>query len=428
MPSTRSLIFAAAFLALVVSGCSQTSIPTSQHADLAPQNFGTPAADGASGLAKHSSGVYVTGNTLGNLHSTQKGQGDAFIRKLDTGGKVIWGRQFGTPASDAASDIATDTAGNAYVLGRTSGNLARALRGSNDFFLRKYTASGRVAWTRQFGLETSDMLGGVAVSGSYVYVVGSSEGLGTFVYRFNAKTGGTYWKKRFDAPSQGAITADVSGNVYIAGTTSAACEYPDFQSDCDDVRLQKYNAAGNLVWSKKLNYAQTDQAVAITAHGSSVYLVVHTFDVPDDESYSQLVKLNASGVAQWSKFLGVASAYEEYISSRSDSVSADSSGVYAASTALTNFDDPFDSSHDRQAYAVAKFAPDGSFLWEVGSLDYDGGGDEPDRRIYGALSAVVARGSGDVYIAGTVGGGAGRSSDAFLKRLNAVTGRTVWNK
>jgi hypothetical protein len=372
--------------------------------------------------------VYVIGSTPGNLYGTQKGRGDAFIRKVDTGGRVIWGRQFGTPASDAALYVATDTAGNAYVLGRTSGKLARTLRGNSDFFLRKYTASGGVAWTRQFGLETSDMPGGVAVSGSYVYAVGSSEGLGTFVYRFNAKTGGTWWKKRFDASSQGAITADGSGNVYLTGTTPAACESPDFQSDCDDVRLQKYNAAGNLVWSEKLNYAETDRVEAITAHGSSVYLVVHTFDVPDDESYSQLVKLNASGVAQWSKSLGVASAYEQYISSRSDSVSADSSGVYAASTAITNFDDPHDSSYDRQAYAVAKFAPDGSFLWEVGSLDYDGGGDEPDRRIYGALSAVVARGGGDVYIAGTVGGGAGGGSDAFLKRLDAVTGRTVWNK
>ena len=427
MPITRPLIFAAAFLALAVSGCSQTPIPTSQPAGLTPQNFGTSTSDDASGLARYSSGVYVIGGTLGNLHGTQKGRGDAFIRKVDTGGRVIWGRQFGTPASDAAFYVATDTAGNAYVLGRTSGKLARTLRGNSDFFLRKYTASGGVAWTRQFGLETSDMPGGVAVSGSYVYVVGSSEGLGTFVYRFNAKTGGTWWKKRFDASNQGAITADGSGNVYLTGTTPAVCEYPDFQSNCDDVRLQKYNAAGNLVWSKKLNYAETDRVEAITAHGSSVYLVVHTFDVPDDESYSQLVKLNASGVAQWSKPLGVASAYEQYISSRSDSVSADSSGVYAASTAITNFDDPHDSSYDRQAYAVAKFAPDGSFLWEVGSLDYDGGGDEPDRRVYGALSAVVARG-GDVYIAGTVGGGAGRGSDAFLKRLDAVTGRTVWNK
>jgi hypothetical protein len=178
------------------------------------------------------------------------------------------------------------------------------------------------------------------------------------------------------------------------------------------------------VWSKRLNYAQDDRTEAITAHGSSIYVAIHTFDVPDDESYARLVKLNTSGVAQWAKFLGVADAHEGYVSSRYDNVSADSSGAYAGSTAVTNYDDPFDPSYDRQAYAVAKLATNGSLVWELGSLDdpYD----DVDKRIYGSLNAVVARGSGDVYIAGTVGAGVSRSNDAFLKRLNVSTGGTVW--
>lgn len=426
MSIMRPLVLAAALLTLLVSACSQTAVPGREMAALSPQNFGTSASEGASGLAKHSSGVYVVGNTSGNLHGTHKGSADAFIRKVDTGGKVSWGRQFGTSAGDAASDVATDANGNAYVLGRTSGNMARALRGGNDFFLRKYTSSGSVGWIRQFGLDTADYPGGVAVSGNFVYVVGVSENIGTFIYRFDLKNGDTWSKKQFNATGNVDITVDSSGNIYVAGTIPVTCDDSDIGSDCTDVRIDKYNAMGNFVWSKRLNYAQDDRSKAITAHGSSIYVAIDTFDVPDDESYARLIKLNTSGAAQWVKFLGVSDAYEGYISGRDDNVSADSSGVYVASTAVTNFDDPHDPSYNRQAYAVAKFGANGSFVWELGSLDdpYD----DADERIYGSLSAVVARGSGDVYIAGAVNGGASRSSDAFLKHLNASKGSVVWNK
>lgn len=425
MKLTRSLVLAASLVALVVSGCSQPGDLPSPN--LEPQ-FGTPASDSAYGLAKHSTGVYVVGFTTGNLHSTNKGGTDAYIRKVDTSGKLLWGRQFGTNAADYPHDVATDANGNAYVLGSTGGSLARALRGTSDFFLRKYTPSGTVAWTKQMGLETADYPGGVAVSGGFIYVVGLSQDLGTFVYRFDL-SGGTSWKKQFSALgySPGDVTIDGGGNIYVAGDIPVTCDEPESFSNCTDVKLNKYNNSGTLVWSKQVSLAQDDRLEAITAYGSSIYLVEESFDVPDDESYTQLVKLNTSGVAQWIKFLGVSWSYDGYLHSRSDTVSADSSGVYVASTATINYDDPSDPSYDRRAYAATKFAADGSHVWDYGSLDhnYDG---TPDERLYGSLNAVVARGGSDVYIAGTVNGGASRGAEAFLKRLNASTGNTVWER
>jgi hypothetical protein len=129
--------------------------------------------------------------------------------------------------------------------------MARTLRGGNDFFLRKYTSSGSVAWTRQFGLDTADYPGGVAVSGNFVYVVGVSENIATFVYRFSLKNGDTWSKKQFSAYIPHAtgdvdITVDGSGNIYVAGTIPVGCDYSEFQSDCTDVRLDKQNTLGDL--------------------------------------------------------------------------------------------------------------------------------------------------------------------------------------
>jgi hypothetical protein len=180
MNITRSLMLAASLVALVVSSCSQPSDLPSPN--LEPQ-FGTTAFDGAYGVTKYGSAVYVVGSTSGGLHSTNKGGSDAYIRKVDTSGKLLWGRQFGTDKADYPHDVATDANGNAYVYGNTMGDLARPMRVYTDHFLRKYTPSGAVVWTRQFGLDTADYSGGVAVSGNSVYVVGLSQHIGTFVYR-----------------------------------------------------------------------------------------------------------------------------------------------------------------------------------------------------------------------------------------------------
>ncbi len=422
MNITRPLILAA-FVALFVSGCSQPNDIT--RAKLEPQ-FGTAASDNASAVAKHSTGVYVVGTTTGNLHAANKGLRDVFIRKYDNSGRLLWGRQFGTAANEHSVEVATDANNNAYVVGSTGGSLARPLRGTSDIFVRKYTSSGKVAWTQQKGLDGDDAPGGVAVSGGFVYVVGANQGLGTVVYRLNP-SGSTYWKKRFSTGSSGDVTVDGSGNVYVAGSIPATCEEPEFDWwDCTDVQLNKYNASGNLVWIKRLSLALDDRLEALTAYGSSVYLVEQTFDVPDDESYTHLVKLNTSGVIQWERNVGVADAYEEYITGRSDNVSADSSGAYVASTATTNFGDPNDPAGNRQAYEVTKYATNGSPVWQLGSFYAD---DETgtDQRIFGSVSGVLARGGGELYVAGTVGS-AGRGTEAYLKRLNAATGTTVWQR
>ena len=368
----------------------------------------------------------MVGITEGNLHGTHQGGGDVFIRKVDTSGKLIWGRQFGTAARESAVSVATDANNNAYVFGSTRGSLARPVRGTSDLFVRKYTASGKVAWTQQKGLDGADYALDLVVSGNGVYVMGRNEDTGSAIYRFNF-SGGTSWKKQLSGPSSGAndMTADGSGNLYLADSIPVTCDEPEYFDGCDNVSLDKYTASGGLVWSKQVNLAQSEGVEDIVAYGSSIYLVEQTFDVPDDDSYTRLVKLNTSGVVQWDRYVGAAETYDGYISSRNDHVSADSSGAYVGSTAVTNFGDPRDPAGNRQAYEVKKYATNGSAVWEYGTLvsNYDG----TDKRVSGSLNAVLARGSGDVYVAGA-GGAAGRGTEAFLKRLNATTGRSVWQR
>ena len=425
MNSRRSFVLAACVVALVVSGCSQPRELSTPG--LEPQ-FGTAASDRAYGLAGYGTGVYVVGSTTGNLHGPHRGQGDAYIRKVGSDGRLLWGRQFGTPLGDRATDVATDAGGNVYVFGQTGGSLARALRGPTDFFLRKYNPSGDVLWTRQMGLDTADLPGGVAVSGSSVYVVGSSEDLGTFVYRFGS-SGGTWWKKRFGTNAREPGTPDIAagggGDVYVAGSVPVPCAEPESFNNCSSVKVDKYNASGTPVWSRQISLAQRNTLHAVAAYGGSVYLSNESFDVPDDDSFTKLVKLDAAGTVRWAKGIGLADVYSPttYIST---DLSADGRGVYTASTQLSYWDSP-DPDPQRITYSLARFDLTGSPVWRAGLLfEYT---DEPPVGTYidGSLEDVLVHGGG-VYAVGSVDGGALRGPEALLKRLNAATGATVWER
>ncbi|MFQ5933557.1 MAG: SBBP repeat-containing protein, partial [Dehalococcoidia bacterium] len=65
---------------------------------------------------------------------------------------VGWVRQFGSGATDMATDVAVDREGNVYVAGITAGVLPdQTSAGSRDALVRKYAPDGQEMWTVQFG-------------------------------------------------------------------------------------------------------------------------------------------------------------------------------------------------------------------------------------------------------------------------------------
>ena len=76
---------------------------------------------------------------------------DAFVVKYLDNGTKLWTKQFGTPSSDLADGVATDSSGNVYVVGYTYGGLdGNTNSGGNcpntslctDIFLIMYNSSG----------------------------------------------------------------------------------------------------------------------------------------------------------------------------------------------------------------------------------------------------------------------------------------------
>ena len=423
MNITRPLVLASAVAALFISGCSQPEDFTTPT--LEPQ-FGTPEGEDVYGLTPSSSGVYVVGLTHGDLHRRSLGLTDAYIRKYDRTGRLLWGRQFGTTGYDSANDVAVDSADNAYVVGSTNGNLAGS-QGASDAFVRKYSPSGGLLWTRQFGASGDDGTTDVAVSSSGVYVAGSTQGTlarpaqgsaDAFIRKYTL-SGALVWTRQFGGTRYDyatSVAVDAQGYAYVGGT---------FRGEYDaDMFIRKYSPTGNVSWAKAVDYPLHDEAfrgefygAKLAVSGSSLYVGVdHMYSVDDGiEGYTRdknlrVLKYSTLGTQLWDKQLGQNLDIYTDISD----LAADSSGVVFGGSDHYDFVGP-----DNNGY-VYKLSPSGSELWlkAIGLSQID------------TTAAVGVRPGGEVYAAGyyakEIRPDGSYDIDAFMRRLNSTTGATTW--
>ena len=109
------------------------------------KQLGTSYNDFGDGVTTDSSGnIYVTGDTTGGLDgNTSSGSGDIFLVKYNSSGSKQWTKQLGTSSFDYVKGVSTDSSGNIYVTGHTKGGLdGNTNSGESDIFLVKYNSSG----------------------------------------------------------------------------------------------------------------------------------------------------------------------------------------------------------------------------------------------------------------------------------------------
>jgi len=295
--------------------------------------FGTGRDEEATSVSYGEFGAYTAGDTIGVFPGfTPAGLNDrdAYISLHDETGKLRWIRQFGstTLAEDHATGVAADGSG-AYVVGYTRGALSGGGQvGGTDAFVRKYDQDGNVLWTRQFGTTSNDFLYGVFAHTSGVYVVGNVDccaavlpgfppaaSADAFIRKYDGN-GNELWTRLYgtaDADYAYSVAADATG-VYVGGTTGGTLVGP---AGGRDGYIRKFSHEGAVLWTRQFgallpngNFAN-DFLYAIAVGPSGVYASGATAQgsFPGNSFAGGLydayvTKFNTDGVAQWVRQFG----------------------------------------------------------------------------------------------------------------------------
>jgi len=231
------------------------------------RQFGTGIGEEAGAVAVDGShNVFVGGITWGSLFGPNAGGSDGFLRKYDYQGTVLWTTQFGTPKDDWVYDVTTEGSGGAYVVGYT-GPLSRPGAHDTDAYVRRYDASGGLLWAKTIGTQADDSAFGVAVDRSgNAYVGGWTAGslfaanagdADVFLCKYDASNN-LVWGRQVgsagpDWSANHCLALDPSGNIYIGGLTTGDLGGPN-PNLYRQLFLIKYTPEGDLAWKKQ--YAQ----------------------------------------------------------------------------------------------------------------------------------------------------------------------------
>ena len=270
----------------------------------------------ASGIAVDSLGnVYVTGSTTSPTFPTTPGAyqttganlinntHDAFLTKLNSTGAIVYSTYLGGNSDDAASSVAVDASGSAYVAGYTGssnfpttpGAYQQPQAGMFGGFVTKFKpdGSGLVYSTAIITGFLGTSIAAIALDSSgdaYVGGVGTSSvvmGVGSpnqgLIAKLNPTGTGLIYSKLIGGSGSDAITGiavDNLGNAYVVGTTTST-DFPttpgvfqvSYGGGPSDAFVAKLSSDGaTVLYSTYLGASGDDRgnAIAVNSSGNAI--------------------------------------------------------------------------------------------------------------------------------------------------------------
>jgi hypothetical protein len=234
--------------------------------------------------------------------------------KFKSAGVRLWATYYGGSEVDNGYSCATDAIGNVYLAGTTtstnniaSGGHQNTLGGRGDAFLVKFNSSGVRQWATYYGGSDVDIGSSCATDGDgNVYMAGetwsrsgiaygghqdtfyndenSFLGNNSFLVKYNG-AGVRQWATYYAlGPPGGDVScaADVSGNVYLAGSTGstdniALAGHQNISGGQSDAYLVQFNSAGVRQWATYYGGEKEDVGNScVVDNNGNVYLIGKT--------------------------------------------------------------------------------------------------------------------------------------------------------
>lgn len=312
-----------------------TDTPATSQINYGPTNgYGSSTTLDSTQVTSHSQAITgLTPSTTYHYQVVSSNSGgttssaDATFTTLASGGTgsysdAVWVKQLGTPADEYGWAVATDSSGNVFVAGYTTGALQGNNQGGQDVAVAKYSSAGVAQWTAQLGSAGDEHAYGAATdSAGNLYVAGSTTDAMWGAYAggahdaFVAKWspgGSSLWSDPVGSAGDDlayAIAVDGAGNIYVAGSTTGS--FGATNAGGLDAWVAKYDPNMTALWVKQFGGAGDEIARGVAVDGSgNVYVAGSATGAFGGATYNGglhdafLVKLDSNGAVQWTKLRG----------------------------------------------------------------------------------------------------------------------------
>ncbi len=349
--------------------------------------------DVAIDIARDGTGyIYVAGNSYapwGCMASyctvrPYTDRGDSFVAKLDGAGRLVWNTFLGSADMiDGSLGIAVGLGGNASIFG---------LSNYGDAWVSRLDASGNLIWSTSLG-PVSSYSGAIAMDrAGNAYVAGYYEGMETYAFVTKLDSfGNALWRTLLPHAAAGSgcdIFVDVSGNIYITGSSNSTWGAPrrPFQGDVDAF-VVKLDPSGRRIWNTFLGGPGVDVGYGIARDAKGNVFVTGRTDfyswgnpiLPFIDADAFVARLDPYGKLVWNTFLGSRGGGDQ-----GAGIAVDASGsAYVGGLSYANWGSPVrsplvcpDYRIDTWDVFVAKLSAAGNLTYHtfLGSCEGDGGG------------------------------------------------------
>jgi len=258
------------------------------------KTFGGKYDDGAESIQHTADGGYII---AGWTKSFGSGLENVYILKLNSKGQLEWQKTFGRGDSDEANSIQQTTDGGYIVAGWTKSSDS----GEGDVYILKLNSKGEVQWQKTFGGKYDDDVANLiqqTADGGYI-VAGWTKSFGSgwkdvYILKLNSK-GEKEWQKMFGGEyddEANSIQQTTDGGYIVAGWTKS------FGSGEKDVYILKLNSKGEVEWQKTFGGKEDDEANSIQQATDGGYIVTgwtSSFGSAGQGQDVYILKLNSKG-------------------------------------------------------------------------------------------------------------------------------------
>jgi hypothetical protein len=235
------------------------------------------ATQGAAITIDNNDNVIIAGTFAGKLSGDVYSGEDMLVMKFDSAGREKFSVQLDTVATDRASSVAVDAAGNIFVAGTVSGTLpGQSSAGGQDIFVSKLDGTtGVVAARTQLGSPGRDTAAALAIAPNGSLLLASTEIDQAMLRQFaNADITQSGTQLNLGPLSGGAVTSlavdRITGDIALAGTTRASLNGQALSGDADSF-VARVSATQTLVGVSQFGTAAADRITGLQILGGKIY-------------------------------------------------------------------------------------------------------------------------------------------------------------